>query len=288
MRRASLPPAKGEDNPESGDGNPESGNCNLASGNCHPKSGNRSLDSGNSNPSKENDRQGEEPVPMDVNMVFTMPTEFRVSTEDVTELALIVERAVFEKLENPGAHMKPLFIRGHLDGTPIRHMLVDAGASVNILPLLLFKKLGHVEGDLKRTNLSLSSFAGDPAEAKGIIYKEVTVGSKTMRTAFFMVDVKGHYNMLLRWVWIHANECVPSTLHRCVIQWIGDEVEVVQADEEVCIAITESQVDILGGKMECLSGKDFTGYDYISIGKDGFVPISVKSVIGATRLAHDL
>jgi hypothetical protein len=112
MRRASLPPAKGEDNPESGDGNPESGNCNLASGNCHPKSGNRSLDSGNSNPSKENDRQGEEPVPMDVNMVFTMPTEFRVSTEDVTELALIVERAVFEKLENPGAHMKPLFIRG--------------------------------------------------------------------------------------------------------------------------------------------------------------------------------
>jgi hypothetical protein len=167
-------------------------------------------------------------------------------------------------------------------------MLVDAGASVNILPLLLFKKLGHVEGDLKCTNLSLSSFAGDPAEAKGIIYKEVTVGSKTMRTAFFMVDVKGHYNMLLRWVWIHANECVPSTLHRCVIQWIGDEVEVVQADEEVCIAITESQVDILGGKMECLSGKDFTGYDYISIGKDGFVPISVKSVIGATRLAHDL
>jgi hypothetical protein len=62
----------------------------------------------------------------------------------------------------------------------------------------------------------------------------------------------------------------------------------IQADEEVCIAVAESQVDILGGKMECISGKDLMGYDYISIGKDGFVPISVKPVIGATRLARDL
>jgi hypothetical protein len=30
------------------------------------------------------------------------------------------------------------------------------------------------------------------------------------------------------------------------------------------------------------------GYDYISIDKDGFVPISVKPMISATRLAHDL
>jgi hypothetical protein len=69
---------------------------------------------------------------------------------------------------------------------------------------------------------------------------------------------------------------------------MGDEVEVVQADEELCVAMADCQVDILGGKMECLSSKDLTGYDYISVGKDGFVPISVKSMIGVTRLAHDL
>jgi hypothetical protein len=81
---------------------------------------------------------------------------------------------------------------------------------------------------------------------------------------------------------------VPSTLHQCVIQWFGDEVEVVQADEDVCIAMTESQVDIQGGKMKCLIGRDLSGYDYISVGKDGFVLISVKPVIGATWLAHVL
>jgi hypothetical protein len=167
-------------------------------------------------------------------------------------------------------------------------MLVDGGASVNILPLSLFRKLGHVESDLKCTNLSLSGFAGDPTEAKGIICKELTIWCKTVLTAFFVVDVKGRYNVLLWRNWIHTNECVPSTLHQYVIQWVGDEVEMVQADEDVCIAMTESQVDIQGGKMKCLTSRDLSGYDYVSIGKDGFVPISVKSMIGVTRLAHDL
>jgi hypothetical protein len=214
-------------------------------------------------------------------MVFTIPVEFRAPMEDVTELALGAERVMFEKPKNPSAHMKPLFIRGHLDGTSIEHILVDGGASINTLPLSLFKKLDHIKGDLKRINISLRDFTGDPTEAKGIIYKEVTVGSKIVHMAFFVVDMMGHYNVLLRQDWIHANECVPSTLHQYIIQWISDEVEVVQANE-VCIAMAESQVYILGRKMECLSSKDLTGYDYISVGKDGFVPISVKPAISVT------
>jgi hypothetical protein len=63
---------------------------------------------------------------------------------------------------------------------------------------------------------------------------------------------------------------------------------VVQADKDVCIIVTESQVDIQGGKMKCLTSRDLIGYDYVSVGKDGFVPISVKPTMGATRLAHDL
>jgi hypothetical protein len=66
------------------------------------------------------------------------------------------EHAVFEKPENPGAHMKPLFIQGHLDGTSVGHKLVDGAISVNILPLSLFKKLDHVEGEL---NISTSALA---------------------------------------------------------------------------------------------------------------------------------
>jgi hypothetical protein len=80
---------KGDSNPVSGSSNPESGNCNLGG--------------------KEDQQEGE-PTWMDVNMVFTIPAEFRAPMEDVAELALGAERAVFEKMKNPGAHMKPLFI----------------------------------------------------------------------------------------------------------------------------------------------------------------------------------
>jgi hypothetical protein len=137
---------------------------------------------------------------MNVNMVFTIPIEFHAPTEDITELALGAKRAVFEKPENLGAHMKPLFIQGHFNRTPIRHMLIDGGR-------------------------------------EGVLQRASQTGLDT------------------------RHECVPSTRHQCVIQWIGDEVDVVQADDEVCIVMAESQVDILGRKMECLSGKDMTGYD---------------------------
>jgi hypothetical protein len=76
---------------------------------------------------------------IDVNMAFTILTEFRAPTEDVAELVLGVKCAVLEKPKNLGVLMKPLFIRGHLDGTSIGHMLIDGGASINILPLSLFK-----------------------------------------------------------------------------------------------------------------------------------------------------
>jgi hypothetical protein len=66
--------------------------------------------------------------------------------------------------------------------------------------------------------MSLSGFLGEPVEAKGIVSKELTIGSKTMPTACLTVDVKGRYNVLLGRDWIHANGCIPSMLHQCVTQ----------------------------------------------------------------------
>jgi hypothetical protein len=105
------------------------------------------------------------------------------------------------------------------------------------------------------------------------------VGSKTTSTAFIVVDTKGKYNALLSRDWIHANGCVPSTLHQCVIQWIGNEVEVIKADESVCMAVTKLQEGLQEGEVKCLTGRDLSEYDYISVGRDGFVPVNVKPTI---------
>jgi hypothetical protein len=85
----------------------------------------------------------------EVNMVYTIPEEFRALETEVAELALGVERAVLKKPLKPGEHMRPLYIRWHRDGVLVGRMMVDGGASVNIMPLTLFERLGHMEGDLK-------------------------------------------------------------------------------------------------------------------------------------------
>jgi hypothetical protein len=45
----------------------------------------------------------------------------------VVQLALGTERAIFEKPDGLGQHMKPWYIRGYLDGEPVNRMLVDGG-----------------------------------------------------------------------------------------------------------------------------------------------------------------
>jgi hypothetical protein len=50
-------------------------------------------------------------------------------------------------------------------------------------------------------------------EARGVISMELTIGSKSLAMAFFVVEVQGKYSIILGRNWIHTNCCVPSTLH---------------------------------------------------------------------------
>jgi hypothetical protein len=70
---------------------------------------------------------------------------------------------------------------------------------------------------------------------------ELTIGSKTLPTTFFVIKGRGSYNLLLGWDWIHANCCIPSTMHQCIIQWITDSVEMVKGETSLIVAATEAQ-----------------------------------------------
>ena len=93
---------------------------------------------------------------------------------------------------------------------------------------------------------------------------ELIIGSKTLLTTFFVIDGKGSYSLLLGHDWIHANCCVPSTMHQCLIQWLGDDVELVRADESMSIAIADPVYWELED-FECFSSKLWEG---------GFIKIS--------------
>ena len=59
----------------------------------------------------------------------------------------------------------------------------------------------------------------------------------TLLTIFFVINGKGSYSLILSRDWIHANCCVPSTMHQCLIQCHEDDVEMVHVDDSISIAI---------------------------------------------------
>ena len=113
---------------------------------------------------------------------------------------------------------------------------------------------------------------------------ELTVGSKTLATTFFVSKVQGNFSLILGCDWIHANQCVPSTLHQFLVQWIGDEVEIVPGDTSSFIATTDSNSVGANDNIKCLSGLDLSDYELISCTKDGFTPATLKPM--ENRLNH--
>jgi hypothetical protein len=97
---------------------------------------------------------------MDFNMVFTLPLEFRGVNEEIAQLCLGPKEVMFEKLEESSQHLKPLYIQGHIDERLISRMLVDGGATVNLMSYLVFKKLGREDDELVKTNLTLNGMGG--------------------------------------------------------------------------------------------------------------------------------
>jgi hypothetical protein len=133
-----------------------------------------------------------------------------------------------------------LFVKGRIDGQRISKILIDEGAAINIMPYVMYQRLGKGDQDFTKTDMMLKDFEGNVSPAKGAVCIELTIGSKTMMTMFFVINDKGVYNLLLGRDWIHANCCVPSTMHQCLIQWVGDKIEVVPGDSSYIIASTES------------------------------------------------
>jgi hypothetical protein len=58
-------------------------------------------------------------------------------------------------------------------------------------------RLGRSAEDLIKTNITLSDFNGQASRAQGILNVDLTVGSKTIPTSFFIVCSKSTYTVPL-------------------------------------------------------------------------------------------
>ena len=75
----------------------------------------------------------------------------------------VVQQAIFDKSVKH-RHLKALYVKGFVDGKPMSKMLVDGGASVNLMPYTTFHKLGKGPGDLIETDMMLKDFGGNASK----------------------------------------------------------------------------------------------------------------------------
>jgi len=156
-----------------------------------------------------------------------LPMEFLAPSSDdeeinlsdqIAQLTLDPMMAVFVKpSDDERQHLKALFVKGRVDGQPVSKILIDVGAAINIMPYMMYRKLGKGDQDLTKTDMMLKDFEGNVCLAEGVVCVELTIGSKTLPTTFFVINGKGAYNLLLGRDWIHANCCIPSTMHQCLV-----------------------------------------------------------------------
>uniref|UniRef100_A0A6V7QUK6 Uncharacterized protein n=1 Tax=Ananas comosus var. bracteatus TaxID=296719 RepID=A0A6V7QUK6_ANACO len=141
------------------------------------------------------------------------------------------DAVVFEKLSALQTRfVRLLIIRALIEGQHVGQVMIDGRAMVNVMPISFLKKLGKSEDELKPTNTTMTDFTGNGQQARGVLTTELTVESKTLWAAFFVVDADSHYNLVLSCDWVHANECMPSTLHGKLFQWVEDCVEKIRAE----------------------------------------------------------
>lgn len=94
-------------------------------------------------------------------------------------------------------HLKPLFIRAKVDGIAVNQVFVDGGASVNLIPYILFKKMEKCVDDLQHHNTVLSNYEGKTSNILGVVQVDLVVGTTTRLKLFMVINSKENFNLLL-------------------------------------------------------------------------------------------
>ena len=112
-------------------------------------------------------------------MAFLLPSKFRALAnqevysdfdeseyEEIVAKLTVVQQAIFDRLVKH-RHLKVLYMKGLVDRKPMSKMLVDGGASVNLMSYTTFRKLGKGPGDLMETDMMLKDFGGNASKTGG-------------------------------------------------------------------------------------------------------------------------
>ncbi|KAM1628680.1 hypothetical protein ACFX2K_017066 [Malus domestica] len=112
-------------------------------------------------------------------------------------------------------HNDPLIVEAHIANFDVKRILIDTGASVNIMFAEAFKALNVAEHLLDRSISPLISFSGDIVQPLGSIHLPFTIGTgpytATITTNFLVVNCPTAYNVIFGRTCINDLKAMVST-----------------------------------------------------------------------------
>ncbi|KAJ1430194.1 hypothetical protein SESBI_07980 [Sesbania bispinosa] len=87
-------------------------------------------------------------------------------------------------------HLKPLFMSGSFNGYFVNRMLVDGGATINLIPKSSLKKLGKTEEDLLIHSIVITDFNGKTSRSEGMIALDIDVDPSTKEEGMYPTYVR--------------------------------------------------------------------------------------------------
>ena len=135
--------------------------------------------------------------------MFAEEVEWAKLSKEVANNSIIMQFP--QPSEDLTWHLKPLYIKALINGKPINQVFVNGGAILNVMSVITLKKLGKNKSNLISTNIKMTNFIGDVTVAMEVLVTDIMVGSKTLSFAFFVVEPKPSYSVLLGKDWIQSN-----------------------------------------------------------------------------------
>ncbi|KAK9681592.1 hypothetical protein RND81_10G013500 [Saponaria officinalis] len=141
----------------------------------------------------------------------------------------VLVKALFTRRGVENQHSKALYLKVRLENKTVSKVLVDNGATSNIVPITILQLIGKTEDDITPGKVTVVG-AGTPESSEGTIMLTVKVGSCTLTIPFYAVRGTTSYNALLGRSWLHRTYSIPSSLHQILVMWNGRRYEIIYAD----------------------------------------------------------
>ncbi|XP_026430805.1 uncharacterized protein LOC113327902 [Papaver somniferum] len=121
-------------------------------------------------------------------------------------------------------HNRALFVTASIKGAEFRRVLIDTGASTNLVTMKTLKEAKVPQTKIVHHPILMTGFEGSQSHTYGYVYVDLKVGSIQSTVKLHVIEKDPDYHMILGRLWLYDNKVVPSTYHQCMKSLLNNKI----------------------------------------------------------------